>query len=131
LVGKLTVDRVIAASPEAAWELLADLGAWPQWGPSITRAELDQPYEELTSGATGVVQTSLGVRVPFVVTDFEPGRYWAWKVAGVSATSHRVEPVDDGVRISFGVPWWAPAYLTVCSLALRRLEKLLLSAGRA
>jgi uncharacterized protein YndB with AHSA1/START domain len=125
----LSVHRVIAAPPEAVWELLVDLDAWPQWGPSITRAELDQPYEELTSHATGVVHTSLWVRVPFVVTDFDPGRYWAWKVAGIPATSHRVDPVADGARVTFGVPWWVAAYLTVCSLALRRMEKLLLRAA--
>ena len=65
------------------------------------------------------------VRVPFAITEFDPGRYWAWNVAGIPATWHRVDPVDDGTRISFGVPWWAPAYLAVCEVALRRMEKLL------
>ena len=122
----LSVDRMIAAPPHAAWELLIDLDAWPQWGPSIKGAELDGPYRELTSHATGVVQTSLGVKVPFEVTDFDPERHWAWKVAGIPATGHRVDPVADGVRVTMEVPWWAAAYLTVCVLALRRIEKLLL-----
>ena len=122
----LSVHRVIAAPPAAAWNLLVDLEAWPKWGPSIASAELDETYEELTSEATGHVQTSLLVKVPFVVTDFDPGRSWAWKVAGVPATSHRVDPVDGGARVTFGVPLWAPAYLAVCAVALRRIEKLLL-----
>ncbi|MDT5140031.1 MAG: hypothetical protein QOD58_4293 [Mycobacterium sp.] len=122
----LSVHRVIAAPPAAAWQLLVDLEAWPKWGPSIAAAELDKKYSELALQATGYVQTSLLVRVPFVVTEFEPGRSWAWKVAGIPATSHRVDPVDGGALVTFGVPWWAAAYVTVCAIALRRIENLLL-----
>ena len=89
----LAVDRLIAAPSSAAWNVLVDLDAWPQWGPTVSGARLDSPHTELSLGATGVVRTSLGFGVPFVVTEFEPGRHWAWKVAGIPATSHRVQPV--------------------------------------
>lgn len=125
----LSVHRTISASPEAAWQLLVDLDAWPKWGPSISGAELDPLYSELALGATGVVQTSLLVRVPFLITEFQPGRFWAWKVAGIPATSHRVDPTEGGARVTFSAPWWASAYLTVCALALHRIEKLLLAAN--
>lgn len=120
-----SVHRVIAAPPQAAWDVLIDLDAWPDWGPSINGAELDQPGRRLTAGATGTVRTALLVRVPFVVTEFDPGRCWAWKVAGIPATWHRVDADGDGSRVTFGVPWWAPAYLAVCDIALRRIEKIL------
>lgn len=120
----LSVHRVIDAPPEAAWKLLVDLDAWPKWGPSISHAELDQPSRELTADATGKVHTSLLVQAPFVVTDFEAGKYWAWKVAGIPATWHQVDAVDGGCRVSMGAPWWAAPYLTVCAIALRRIEKL-------
>lgn len=87
---------------------------------------MDGLYAELATGATGVVQTPLLVEVPFVVTEFETGKYWAWNVAGIPATSHRVEAIDEGARFTFSVPWWAPPYLTVCALALYRIEKMLL-----
>lgn len=125
----LAVHRDISAPPAQAWQLLVDLDAWPQWGPSITRAELDDPYEELAHHATGVVHTALLVKVPFVITDFDPGRYWAWKVASIPATWHRVDPIDGGARVSMGVPLWAAAYAAVCSIALRRIEKLALAAS--
>ncbi len=78
----LSVDQMIAAPPHAAWELLIDLDAWPQWGPSIKGAELDGPYQELTSHATGVVQTSLGVKVLLrspisTPSDIGPGKWRA------------------------------------------------------
>ncbi len=121
----LTVDRLIAAPPSAVWKLLVDLDAWPKWGPTILGARLDEPYTELALHATGTVQTALGVSVPFVITEFEPGRRWGWKVAGVPATRHWVDPSDDGARVGMAVPWWAAPYATVCALALRRIDGML------
>lgn len=120
----LTVERLIAAPPEAVWEVLVDLDVWPLWGPSIRRAELDGQSPELAQGSAGRVWTLVGVPLPFVITEFEAGRSWAWTVAGVPATRHRVDPVDDGCRICFDVPRWAPGYRPVCAIALRRIEKL-------
>lgn len=123
----LVVDRVIAAASSAAWDVLVDLEAWPKWGPSVSGARLDPPCTELALHATGTVRTSLGFSVPFVVTEFEPGRQWAWNVAGIPATFHRAEPVGDRVRVSIAVPWWAPGYLAVCSVALYRIDAMLTS----
>jgi uncharacterized protein YndB with AHSA1/START domain len=118
----LSVDRFIAAPPAVVWDLLVDLDAWPRWGPSVSAAWLDPPYSRLEANVTGSVRTPFGVAVPFTVTEFEPGRRWAWKVAGVPATHHGVEPADDGARASMAVPWWAPGYLSVCAIALRRID---------
>lgn len=121
----LAADKLIAAPPSAVWDLLVDLDAWPRWGPTIRRARLDEPHSVLGLHATGTVQTSLGVSVPFVVTEFEAGHHWAWRVAGVPATRHAVEPVGDGARVSISAPWWAAPYLTVCSIAVRRIDAML------
>jgi uncharacterized protein YndB with AHSA1/START domain len=125
----LAVSRLIAAPPSAVWKMLVDLDAWPKWGPTVNRARLDSPHTELALGATGTVNTSLGLAVPFVVTEFEPGRHWTWKVAGIPATSHRVQPAGRHTRVSIGVPWWAPGYLAVCSIALRRIDAMLSDAA--
>ncbi len=119
------IDRLIAAPPSAVWRVLTDLGAWPEWGPTVSAGRLDPPYTRLGLGATGSVRTSLGFAVPFTITAFEPGRLWAWKVAGVPATSHQVEPAGDHARVSMAVPWWATGYLAVCSIALRRIDSML------
>ena len=118
----LSVDRFIAAPPSVVWNLLIDLDAWPEWGPTVSSAWLDPPYTRLASNVTGTVRTSFGVAVPFTITEFEPGRHWAWKVAGVPATHHRVEPADNGARASMSVPLWATGYLAVCAIALRRID---------
>lgn len=121
----LSVDRAIAASPSDVWKLLIDLEAWPKWGPTIRRAQLDPPHTVLALHATGTVETPLLVSLPFVITEFEPGRHWAWTVAGVSATRHRVEAWGDGARVTIAVPWWSAAYLAVCAIALRRIDEML------
>ena len=125
----LAIDKLIAAPATAAWDVLVDLDAWPIWGPTVSGARLDHPHIELALHATGTVHTSLGFSVPFVITEFEPGRHWAWQVAGIPATHHRVEPVGDSSRVSMAVPSWAGPYLAVCALALRRIDAMLTDAG--
>ena len=117
----LTTARSMPAAPSAAWRVLTDLDAWPQWGPSVQRAELTEPGP-MRLGSRGKVWTPFGVALPFEITEFDDGRSWAWKVLGVPATRHAVAPLPNGCRVSFGVPTWAPLYLTVCALALRRIE---------
>jgi uncharacterized protein YndB with AHSA1/START domain len=118
----LSVTRHIDAPATAVWKVLVDLDAWPQWGPTVSRAELDGA--ELTLGATGRVYTPVGIALPFKIIDFDGGRRWAWSVAGVPATSHSVEPDGNGCRAGMSAPWWAPAYLPVLAIALQRIEKL-------
>lgn len=118
------VHRDIAAPAGAVWDLLIDVRAWPQWGPSVRRAVLDGDGTRLERGSRGTVWTVAGVRLPFAVCSFEPGRHWSWRVAGVRATGHTVTPRAGGCRVVFEVPWWAPVYLTVCAVALERIEKM-------
>lgn len=119
-----SVDRNIRVSPAVAWGLLVDLEQWPRWGPSVRRAALDGGARVLSAGAQGTVWTVVGVPLRFRITDFDPGRRWAWAVAGVPATGHEVIAVEGGCRVRFDVPWWAGAYLPVCAAALGRIEKL-------
>jgi uncharacterized protein YndB with AHSA1/START domain len=128
----LTVDRVIAAPQHAVWDVLVDVGQWPRWGPSVTGARLDAPADGLRLGATGRVHTPLGIPVPFVITEFDAGRHWAWAVAGVPATRHGVTAVPGGSRLTFAVPWWAAPYCAICAIALRRIERIVidLESGR-
>ncbi len=120
-VHRLWVRREIAAPPAALWELLTDTNCWSRWGPSVRSAQVDGG--RLEAGAKGTVTTALGLGLPFEITDFGEGTGWSWKVAGIAATDHTVEPLGpDRCRVGFGVPWPAAPYLAVCRVALRRLE---------
>lgn len=123
-VKRLSVTRQIAAPASTVWELLVDVERWPEWGPSVRSASVDGGGP-LRIGARGTVTTAVSVRLPFVITEFEHGRRWAWNVAGIPATDHGVEPADEArccVRI--GVPALALPYLAICRLALGRIDRL-------
>jgi uncharacterized protein YndB with AHSA1/START domain len=118
------VERTLRADPQDAWRILTDLQEWPRWGPTVSRAELDDS-QGLALGAHGRVWAPVGPALPFVVTEFVAGRRWRWTVAGVAATAHEVRPLRHGCRVVFYAPWWAAAYLPVCAVALRRIQHLL------
>lgn len=117
-----SVSREIAAPPEVVWRLLTHVDEWPRWGPTVAGGEVASGV--IGPGARGTVTTAVGVSLPFEVTEFDPQRSWAWSVAGIPATKHRVSPTAGGCVVTFEVPWWAPGYLVVCALALRRIERL-------
>ena len=117
-----SVSREIASPPETAWRLLTHVDEWPRWGPTVSGGTVDGGV--IGPGARGTVRTVVGVSLPFEITEFVPGRSWAWSVVGVPATRHRVTPTGGGCVVTFKVPWWAPGYLAVCALALRRIERL-------
>jgi uncharacterized protein YndB with AHSA1/START domain len=117
-----TVSRRIDAPTEVVWRLLTDLDAWPRWGLTVAGAQLDGG--ELGAGSTGKVWTPVGVPLPFTISEFDPGRSWGWRVAGVPATRHGVDPDGDGSRLWMSAPLWAPAYLPVLQVALRRIDEM-------
>lgn len=119
----LEASATIHVPATTAWRLLTDTRAWPQWGPSV-RA-VDSPVRFIEAGTRGQVQTALGAWLPFQVTEWEPDESWAWSVAGIPATGHRVRPIGATTcTVAFTVPTWAPFYLPVCHVALRRLNRL-------
>ena len=120
-VRRLWVHRSIDAPVSAVWALLTNVERWPEWGPTVRRAELTDG--DFGVGAVGFVTMTPGVTLPFEVTAFEAGVSWTWNVAGVPATDHRVEPlVGDRCRAGLGVPLVAAPYLAVCAVALHRLD---------
>ena len=116
----------VAASSDRAWHELIDLGSWPHWGPTVRSAFLDDGSGRLSAGASGSVQTALGLWLPFRVEcwrDDGPLMSWSWRVAGVPATEHSV--ISRGpsrCRVDVSVPWWAVPYLGVVRVGLTRIR---------
>ncbi len=114
---------------ERVWRLITDTRTWHRWGPSVRAVDCDD--RTIHAGASGRIRTPVGIWVPFVVGTFEPGSYWDWRVAGVPATGHRVEPLGaNRCRLTFTVPAWAFGYGLVCRLALIRIDRLLMQTGK-
>ena len=109
-----------------AWRLLTDTEAWPRWGPSV-RA-VDAPARHVGPGMRGRGRSTLGPWLRFEITRWQAGVRWVWRVAGVAASGHVVEPIGPArCRVAFVVPPWAPFYVPVCRAALRRLHDLALA----
>lgn len=121
-----TTSRHIDAAPATVWRILTDLDAWPVWGPTVAGAQMHDG-EPMGLGAHGRIWTPVGVPLPFEINLFEPRRLWGWKVAGVPATQHGVESDGQGCRVWMSAPLWAPAYVPVLAVALRRIEGLALT----
>ena len=119
----LEVSQNIDAAAGEVWELIIDTTRWPQWGPSVRAVECADRY--IRQGSRGRVQTSVGLWSNFEVTNFESGRYWSWRVGGLQATGHRVEPLDASRScLVFEVPILAAPYAMVCKIALDRIARL-------
>jgi hypothetical protein len=119
----LEVSSTLDVPAAFAWALLTDTHAWPKWGPSVRAVEA--PTRFITAGLRGRVQTVPGLWLPFEITDWEEGRAWAWRVGGVAATGHRVEPLTaNSCDVTFTIPNWALFYVPVCRFALQRLDTL-------
>lgn len=117
------VSRTVEAPAAHAWRVLVDTTTWPKWGPSVVEVEHDGRF--LGPGSTGRVRTVVGPWLNFEVNRFEEGRIWSWTVAGVQATSHKVESLGARrCRVGFEVPLFAAPYAVVCGLALQRIDRL-------
>lgn len=123
----ISVRRHIPTDPDVVWDLFVDTSRWPEWGPSVTAVDL--PERRIRAGSSGRVRGPGGIWVPFEVTEFDDGHHWAWRVAGIPATTHSVEPAHDGCTAAFGVPEVAAPYVLICRAALRRIEALATAAS--
>lgn len=117
---RLEVSEEIDAPAERLWDLLTDTDQWAEWGPLLSSVECDD--SQIRTGTTGTLNTSFGVSLPFEVTSCVTFR-WTWKIAGIGATGHRVEPLNGHSRVVFEVPLLAGGYAPVCGIALTNLAE--------
>ena len=120
----MDIGKTLSVPAGRVWDLITDTRTWPRWGPSVQAVECRDRF--IRAGSTGRIRTPVGLWLPFVIENFEPEHYWDWRVGGIAATGHRVEP-RGGHRceLSFSVPAWALGYGIVCKLALNRIERML------
>jgi len=122
LMASLRTSIDIATPPDVAWDLISRFEHWLSWGVTITA--VDPSSGRVRTGLTGRVKTIAGPWLPFEITEVVERESWTWAVAGVRATGHRVERTEEGCRVTFTAPVWAPFYLPVLARSLRRLEAL-------
>ncbi len=115
------IGETLNVPSQDVWDIITDTTRWPKWGPSIIAVDSVDKY--IRKGTRGRVKTLFGIWLPFVITDFDDQRYWSWKIWGIRATGHRIEPVDEfKCNIFFEVPSIALPYLFICWIAIKRIE---------
>lgn len=121
---RIAVTREVAAAPDVAWRLLAEVGRWSEWGPPVTDVEYPEPA--VTEGTGGRVRVLGLLWVPFTV-ETVGDRSWTWTVRGLTppADGHRVEALgEDRSRVVLELPLWAPWYVPLCLLATWLLARI-------
>jgi uncharacterized protein YndB with AHSA1/START domain len=136
----------IAAPPALVWSIFIDVERWHEWTASITSVtRLDQG--PLAVGSRARVLQPLIRPAVFEVTEFTPGRSFAWSTSngGVRAlANHVVEPAPGGTRATIsldfqGFPlvflgWWVrwltDRYFTMETEGLKRRAEEQGGAGR-
>ena len=114
----------INAPAAAAWVVLTDTRLWIEWRATITAVESEERFIRL--GSRGWITTVTGMRLPFVISEYDPGHRWRWKIAGIPVAGHRVEAIDPlRCRVIFEVPILAAAYLPAYRIAAVRIRRLL------
>jgi uncharacterized protein YndB with AHSA1/START domain len=106
-----TVERVIPASPERIFALIADPGRHPEIDGSGTVRGVKSPAQTLELGSKFGMSMKLGIPYSMVSTviEFEPNRLIAWqtrppgnlpgKLAGGRIWRYELEPVEGGTRV--------------------------------
>jgi uncharacterized protein YndB with AHSA1/START domain len=101
------VERSIAATPEAAWELIADITRMGDWSPETTRAEWAGGSTGPAVGAHFKGTNQMGSkkwRSECVVTACVPGRQFAFDVkAGpfkVAGWAYQFAPAESGCLVT-------------------------------
>ncbi len=122
----MTLSARGESEPATAWERYAQVDAWPQWSPQITRVETEAA--RIAPGVTGRVVGPLGVSVAFRIDEVdESARRWSWTVHRGPLTvrlHHGVRPDGDGTRTWLTIDAPLPVVLGYAPLAQLALRKL-------
>ena len=119
----IETSKTVHASAETLWRILTETNQWTRWGPSVRSVACS--HRVISHDSTGRIQTALGFWLPFEVTEFSLGRFWSWRVGGIRATGHRIEPLSkNSCRVVFEVPLVAAPYVLICHMAIKRIVQL-------
>ena len=105
-----TVERVIPASPEAIFSLIADPSRHPDIDGSGSVREAPSDSKPMSLGSEFGMSMKLGIAYTTsnIVTEFEPNRRLAWqtrprgplgRMSGGRTWRYELEPVDGGTRV--------------------------------
>lgn len=101
----------IAAPPERAWEVLADVERWSEWAETVTWVRRIDEGPLRTGSRAKISQPKIPV-TEYVVTELEPGVSFTWVATGPGVTTtarHEVAAFPGGgsrVRLAVEQRGW-------------------------
>ena len=103
-----SATRVISATPEAIFDLLADPAAHARFdgSGSVQGAQTGAP-DRLSLGATFGMDMKIGIpyRIKNTVVEFEEGHLIGWRHMGGHVWRYRLTPVDGGTEVTEEFDW--------------------------
>ncbi len=104
----VSVSRVIKASPEAIFDVLADPARHAEIDGSGMVQELRGESNRLELGSKFGMDMKMGIlpyRVTSTVKEFEENRLIAWAHFGKHRWRYELEPVDGGTKVTESFDW--------------------------
>jgi uncharacterized membrane protein len=95
----------IAAPLDRVWGILADIDRWPEMSPSITRVERIDGAP-LAAGAQVRIKQPGMAAMTWRVTEFEPGRSFAWQAVNpgiLTVGTHELRDTGTGTEVTLGI----------------------------
>ncbi len=105
---QVSVSRVIAASPEAIFEVLTDPARHSEIDGSDTVQQIRGESDRLELGSRFGMDMKFGplpYRISSTVVEFEENRLIAWAHFGKHRWRYELEPVDGGTEVTETFDW--------------------------
>ncbi len=116
----LTASAILSASPERAWESLADVVRWHEWLSTMTAVEPLDSATLVLGARYRIFQPRLRPAI-WTVVGLEPRRSFAWESRSLGVRTladHRVTPLPGGTtRVTLRVRFSGPLALLARRLA--------------
>lgn len=103
----------MAATPDQAWRVMADLPNWPTWCPTMTSVEPVDHSREPGVGASYRVRQPRLPPANWTITSWRPGEGFVWEstAPGIRSTgTHELTPEGTGSRIDLELRWSGPLH---------------------
>ncbi|WP_194815954.1 DUF1731 domain-containing protein [Nocardia sp. XZ_19_385] len=126
-----TYTQFIALPTEAVWDVVGELGRWPEWNPGVVSVRLDGPVAVGTTGAylpRGRANELVHGRFakPFTITAVTPGRSLTLEQpepVGTMRITWTVIPCDGGAEIAQELTFSGPSALAARAVVGTLLER--------
>lgn len=105
-------DFHVDAPPDVVWEVMTDIGRWPEWTPTVKRVVRDDSGPLRIGSRARLWLRGVLYGTNWTVTELQPGRSFMWESSvfpGIHERAiHEVRPDGDGawvvLRIEAGGP---------------------------